>query len=292
MDSRKSILVLLSTVILLGPPPGVSGSERKRDGGLKNPDHWSFQPLQKVRPPGSGEGHPIDAFVERMLEERGLTPNGSASRRELIRRLTFDLHGLPPTPEEVLDFLEDPASDAVATERVIDRLLASPRYGERWARHWLDVVRYSESQGFERDKFRPNSWPYRDYVIASLNADKPYDRFAREQVAGDVMEPVTGEGIIATGFLVAGPWDEVGNGQKSVAMKAIVREEELEDLVSAVGQTFLGVTVNCARCHDHKFDPISARDYFAFKSAFEAIRHGERSRLGPRNARQCGRNSI
>lgn len=281
MGFPKSNRALFWLVVIVGVPPLGVGNDRDGERGWKNADHWSFQPLRQVSPPGSGETHPIDAFVSRKLVKEGLTPNGPASRRELIRRLTFDLHGLPPTPGEVIDFLDDPASDAVATERVIDRLLASPRYGERWARHWLDVARYSESQGFERDKFRPNSWPYRDYVIASLNADKPYDRFAREQVAGDVMEPVAEEGIVATGFLVAGPWDEVGNSQKSVAMKAIVREEELEDLVSAIGQTFLGVTVNCARCHDHKFDPIPARDYFAFKAVFEAIRHGERFRLGP-----------
>jgi hypothetical protein len=246
---------------------------------LPNADHWSYQPLAKTTPPA--EGHPIDAFVHARLKEKNLQPNPPAERRTLIRRLSFDLHGLPPTPEEIETFLADPATDAEAIATLIDRLLASPHYGERWARHWLDVARYSESQGFERDKFRPNSWRYRDYVVDSLNRDKPYDQFSREQIAGDVLTPVTTEGIIATGFLVAGPWDEVGNSQQSKAMKQRVREEELEGLISATGQTFLGVTVHCARCHDHKFDPIPAQDYYALKAVFEGIRHGERSTLVP-----------
>ncbi|MGB3117824.1 MAG: DUF1549 domain-containing protein, partial [Verrucomicrobiales bacterium] len=258
---------------------GVGGLAEDR--GLKNADHWSYQPLRQVAPPVSGEAHPIDAFVFSQLTRSGLKPNSPADRSLLIRRLTFDLHGLPPTPEETEAFVADPDGDGPATAQLIERLLASSRYGERWARHWLDVVRYSESQGFERDKFRPNAWRYRDYVIGSLNADKPYDLFAREQIAGDVLEPVTRDGIIATGFLVAGPWDEVGNSQASPVMKARVREEELEDLVGAVGQTFLGVTINCARCHDHKFDPIPAKDYYAFKAVFEGIWHGERTILPP-----------
>ena len=249
--------------------------------GLKNADHWSFQPLREVVPPESVERHPIDAFIRKRLAEEKLAPNPQATRRILIRRLTFDLHGLPPTPEEIDAFVSDPAGDDEAVRKLIARLLDSPRYGERWARHWLDVVRYSESQGFERDKFRPHSWRYRDYVIDSLNADKPYDQFAREQIAGDVLEPVTSAGIAATGFLVAGPWDEVGSSQQSQVMKRRVREEELEDLISAVGQTFLGVTINCSRCHDHKFDPIPAKDYFAFKAVFEGVRHGERTILTP-----------
>ena len=246
---------------------------------IPNQDHWSFQPLQSISTPS--QGHPIDAFIAEGLAESGLKPNPPAERRTLIRRLTFDLHGLPPTPQEISTFIADPWSEESATAALIDRLLNSPRYGERWARHWLDVVRYSESQGFERDKFRPNSWRYRDYVIESLNEDKPYDQFAREQIAGDVLEPVTQESIIATGFLVAGPWDEVGNGQKSQVMKRRVREEELEDIISAVGQTFLGVTINCSRCHDHKYDPIPASDYYAFKATFEGVRHGERTVLTP-----------
>ncbi|MEM7013094.1 MAG: DUF1549 domain-containing protein, partial [Verrucomicrobiota bacterium] len=244
---------------------------------LPNADHWSFQPLQEVEAPDGV--HPIDGFVRARLANENLQPNPPTDRRTLIRRLYFNLHGLPPSPEAIAEFLADPADDDAALAKLVQQLLAQPAYGERWARHWLDVARYSESQGFERDKFRPNSWRYRDYVIQSLNADKPYDQFAREQVAGDVLEPQTSDGIIATGFLVAGPWDEVGNSQQSQVMKRRVREEELEDMIAAVGQTFLGVTINCARCHNHKFDPIPAKDYFAFKAAFEGVRHGERTIL-------------
>src|SRR5262249_28130446 len=161
----------------------------------------------------------------------------------------FDLTGLPPTPAETDAFLRDRSPGA--WERAVERLLASPAYGERWGRHWLDVVRFGESQGFERGKLRDPAWRYRGYVIQSLNTDKPYPQFIKEQLAGDVLEPATPEGIVATGFLVAGPWDEVGNTQQGALMRRRVREEELEDVVSAVAQTFLGLTVNCARCHDH-----------------------------------------
>jgi len=245
---------------------------------LRNADHWAFQA------PRAAPGGSIDEFIARRLQAAGLRPNPPADRRTLIRRLTFTLHGLPPTPEEIEHFLNDHSSDAVA--RLIDRLLDSPRYGERWARHWLDVVRFSESQGFERDKIRPDAWNYRDYVINSFNADKPYDQFMREQIAGDVIEPVTHDGIKATGFLVAGPWDEVGNGQKSRLMRMRVREDELEDIISAVGQTFLGVTINCSRCHDHKFDPIPQTDYYAVKAVFEGVFHGTRTWLTPAEVRQ------
>ncbi len=250
-----------------------------QEESLKNADHWSFQPLAEIVVPAKGNA--IDGFIRAKLVEKKLSPNPEADRRTLIRRLTFDLHGLPPTLAEIEAFIADPAGNDAAVAAVIERLLASPRYGERWARHWLDVARFSESQGFERDRFRPNSWRYRDYVIESFNVDKPYDQFAREQVAGDVMEPATQSGTVATGFLVAGPWDEVGSNQQSKVMKSRVREEDLEDVVSAVGQTFLGVTINCARCHDHKFDPIPAKDYYAFKAVFEGVWHGERSVLTP-----------
>ena len=247
------------------------------------PKDWAFHPLRPVSVPAMEAGdrvrNDIDRFVLRRLSEAGLKPNPRADRRTLIRRLTFDLHGLPPTPEEIAVFESDRSNRAV--ERLIDRLLASPRYGERWARHWLDIARFSESQGYERDKIRPHAWRYRDYVIQAFNDDRPYDRFMREQIAGDVLSPPTREGIVATGFLVAGPYDEVGNGQKSNVMRMRVREEELEDMISAVGQTFLGVTINCSRCHDHKFDPIPMTDYYSVKAVFEGVRHGERSILTP-----------
>jgi hypothetical protein len=244
-------------------------------GAAESPDapHWAFQPIQ--RPALPSRGNPIDALVLSRLQAQGLTPNPPASAAALIRRITFDLTGLPPTPEEVDAFVQDPAPDRF--ERVVERLLASPRYGERWGRHWLDIVRFTESQGFEYDRLRDHAWPYRDYVIDSFNTDRPYDRFLQEQIAGDVLEPVTSEGIIAAGLLVAGPWDQAGNSQANVTQRAITREEEMEDLVSVVGQTFLGLTVNCARCHDHKFDPIPLADYYRVKAVFDGVKHGERA---------------
>jgi hypothetical protein len=247
-------------------------------------DRWAFQPLADPKPPAvkepGGVSDPIDAFVLARLESQGLGHAPAADRRTLIRRATFDLLGLPPTPEEVDAFVADPSP--AAYEALVDRLLASPHYGERWGRHWLDVARFAESHGFEYDRLRDNAWRYRDYVIRSLNADKPYDLFVREQVAGDAIEPAGADGIAATGFLVAGPWDEAGNkAQKSVVMRARLREEELEDMVSAVGQTFLGLTINCARCHDHKFDPITARDYARLKAALVGVAHGDRPALPP-----------
>lgn len=234
--------------------------------------HWALEPLRTTVAPASG--HPVDAFVQAALREQGLEPSPPASDRELVRRLYFDLIGLPPTPAEVESYLADTAPDRFS--QLVDRLLASPRYGERWARHWLDVVRFTESQGFEYDRPRDHAWHYRDYVIRSFNTDKPYDRFMREQVAGDVLEPVTRDGIIGAGLLVAGPWDQAGNSQANATQRAITREEELEDLVSVVGQTFLGLTINCARCHDHKFDPIPLADYYRVKAVFEGVRHGDR----------------
>jgi len=228
--------------------------------------------------------NPIDAFILAALEKQRLRPGSVADRATLIRRATLDLHGLPPTPAEIDAFVNDPAPDAY--EKVIDRLLGSPRYGERWGRHWLDVVRFGESQGFERDKPRDHAYRYRDYVIGSLNADKPYDRFVKEQIAGDVLGPSTPEGIIATGFLVCGPWDEVGATQQGAVMRRRVREEELEDMIAAVSQTFLGLTLNCARCHSHKFDPIPQRDYYRFKAALEGVRPADRPVFAPDHAKE------
>ena len=241
-------------------------------------DWWALQPVVQPRPPkitGAGVRNPIDAFIRARLADQGLSPSPEAGRRTLIRRLSFDLLGLPPTPEEVRAFVNDRSEDAY--EKLVDRLLASPHYGERWARHWLDIVRFGESQGFERDKLREHSWPYRDWVVDALNRDLPYDEFARLQLAGDVLRPGDPAAITATGFLVAGPWDEVGQGQQSAAMKAVVRQDELEDVVSAVGQTFLGLTINCARCHDHKFDPVTQVEYYRLASALDGVRHGERT---------------
>ena len=257
-----------------GTAKATASAEPKR-AGL---DWWSLQPPHKSPlPPVKAHNwvrNPIDTFILAKLEANGLHSAPPADSRTLIRRVTYDLLGVPPTPEEIRAFVNNRAPDAY--EKLVDRLLADPRYGERWARHWLDTARFSESQGFERDVIRDNAWPYRDYVIDSLNADKPYNRFVQEQIAGDVLPDGGGAGVIATGFLVAGPFDEAGSGSASALLRAQVREEELEDMLSCVGQTFLGLTVNCARCHDHKFDPILQRDYYRLKSALEGVHGGNR----------------
>lgn len=252
-------------------------------GGAFASEHWSLQPLKASvipsLPDAPGEvRNAIDRFVLAKLRENRLAPSVPADRTTLIRRVYFDLIGLPPSPEAVEAFVAD-SSDG-AYEKLVEGLLNSPGYGERWGRHWLDVARYTESQGFEYDRLRDNAWHYRDYVIRSFNEDKPYDRFMREQIAGDVLEPVTRDGIVGASLLVCGPWDQAGNSQANVTQKAITREEEIEDMLSVVGQTFLGLTINCARCHAHKFDPIPHAEYYRIKSVFEGVKHGERSILG------------
>ncbi len=244
-------------------------------------DWWSLQevvrPAVPELPPGETSSWPrneIDRFIIEGLHKRSLAPTPEADRRTLIRRLSFDLLGLPPTPEEIDAFEKDTSADAY--ERLVERLLASPHYGVRWARHWLDVVRFGESNGFEFDELRSAAWPYRDWVVDALNDDLPYDEFARLQIAGDVLRPNDLDATIATGFLVAGAYDSVGQSQQSAAMRAVVRQDELEDLVGVVGQTFLGMTVQCARCHDHKFDPIRQTEYYQLVAALSGVRHGER----------------
>jgi hypothetical protein len=242
-------------------------------------DWWALQPVRRPAAPPVHDAawvrNPVDAFVLSRLEVNGLHPAAEADRRTLIRRLSFDLLGLPPDPEEVEAFLRDDAPGAY--ERLVERCLASPQYGVRWARHWLDVVRFGESNGFEYDELRPNAWPYRDWVVDALNRDLPYDEFARLQLAGDVLRPDDPDAVRATGFLVAGSYDTVGQKQQSEAMRRVVRQDELEDLAGTVGQTFLGLTVNCARCHDHKFDPVRQTDYYRLTAALGGVRHGERS---------------
>ena len=234
--------------------------------------HWSLQPI-RVIPSAEGSGNPVDAYVSTQLAKAGLEMSPEADRATLLRRLSFDLLGLPPTPEELDAFVQ--STSPRAYEEEVERLLASPHYGERWARHWLDVARYTESDGFEYDRLRDHAWHYRDYVIKSFNEDKPYDRFMKEQVAGDVWEPVTREGIIATSLLVCGPWDAASSIQANATQRAISREDELEDLIGVVGQTFLGLSINCARCHDHKFDPIAHAEYYRLKAVFAGVKHGE-----------------
>ena len=241
--------------------------------------HWAFQPLLRPELPAAvvESTHPIDAFVGQRLAEQGLSFNPEADPRTLIRRLSFDLIGLPPTPAEVEDFL---AACRVAGSldspyrALVDRLLASPRYGERWARHWLDVVRFAESHGFEMNQMRPNAWPYRDWVIAALNSDMPYDTFVRHQIAGDAW----GDDA-ATGFLVGGPWDQVKSPDP--VLTATQRADELHDMVSTTSSAFLGLTVGCARCHDHKFDPVPQQDYYQMTAVFAGVQHGERPLRAP-----------
>ena len=224
-------------------------------------DHWSFQPVK--RPAGAG----IDEFVLAKLREKGLAPSPAADKATLIRRLYLVMHGMPPTPQEVADFQNDTRPDAYA--RLVDRVLASPRYGERWARHWMDVVRYADTNGFETNHGRPTAFHYRDYLIESLNADKPYDQFIKEQIAGDAMGADA-----ATGFLVAGTYDIV---KGDPMLNAMQRQDELADMVNTTGTAFLGLTIGCARCHNHKFDPILQKDYYAMQAVFAGVNHGERA---------------
>ena len=231
---------------------------------------WSFQPIRRPIPPEintPSARNPIDRFILAKLESENLSPSRAADRRTLIRRLYFDLLGLPPTPEEIQAFSSDP--DPQADERLVDRLLASPHFGERWARHWLDVVRFAETHGFEMNNPRPNAWPYRDYVIRAFNQDLPYNRFILEQLAGDAF------GVDeATGFLVAGAWDQVKSPDEVLTKNQ--RADELHDIVNTTGTAFLGLTIGCARCHTHKFDPIPQTDYFAVKAVFQGVQHGDR----------------
>jgi hypothetical protein len=240
-------------------------------------DWWSLQPVRPVEVPFVDDSqrpqNPIDHFILHRLKRERLAPSPMADRRTLIRRLSFDLVGLPPTPHEVEDFVNDSAQGAY--ERVVDRLLESPHYGERWTRHWMDIVRYGESQGFERNKFRPNAWKYRDFVVEAFNSDMPYDQFVRWQIAGDVLQPDDPLAVIASGFLAMGPYDLTAYNNGTPPMRAFAREEELEGLVATVSQAFLGLTVNCARCHNHKFDPISQKEYYQFSATLGGTYQGD-----------------
>jgi Protein of unknown function (DUF1553)/Protein of unknown function (DUF1549)/Planctomycete cytochrome C len=238
-------------------------------------DWWSLKrpeppPIPAVTP-ADRVANPIDAFVLSKLEAEGLEPAEEADRTTLIRRASLDLIGLPPTPEEIQAFVADPSTDAYA--KLIDRLLASPRYGERWARHWLDVVRFGESHGYEKNTPRDNAWPYRDWVIAAFNDDLPYPDFILRQLAGDQF------GVdAATGFLVGGAHDEVGS--PDIELTLAQRMNDLDDMISTTTTAFLGLTAGCAKCHDHKFDPISQRDYYSLQAVFAGVEHGERDLRG------------
>jgi len=264
----KDQVETLAQWIKMGAPWPVEKIVEKKQKAITDADRafWSFQPVKEIVPPHSDDGNwsknPIDRFIFAKLASEQLAPAPEAARVALVRRVYFDLHGLPPTPDEVDAFVKDNSADAY--EKLIDKLLASPRYGERWARHWLDLVRYAESDGFRQDAFRPHAWPYRDYVIKSFNADKPYDRFVTEQLAGDELAPDDPDVLVATGYMRHGQYEY---NQRDVSKQW---SEILNDITDTTGDVFLGLSMGCARCHDHKFDPILQADYFKLQSFFGA----------------------
>jgi hypothetical protein len=252
------------------------------DNSLADSNWWSLLPLERPPLPQLSNHDsaraitPIDTFILAKLREKGLALSPPADRRTLIRRLYFDLLGLPPSPGEVDSFIND--DDPQAYERLVDRLLDSPHYGERWARHWLDVVHYGDTHGYDKDKLRPNAWPYRDYVIRAFNENKPYDRFVREQLAGDYFYPNTRDGVVALGFIAAGPFDFVGQMElrEGTIDKEITRNLDRDDMVATAMNTFTSLTVQCARCHNHKFDPITQEDYYSLQAVFAAVDRADR----------------
>ncbi len=263
---RKALVPPLAG-LLLGT---VAPAETTRAGA----DWWSLQPLKRQVPPEPARpdwvSNPVDAFVLAGFASHHLKPSPPADPRVQIRRLYFDLIGMPPSPEAVRAFEKDPSDAAYA--KIVEELLASPHFGERWGRHWLDVARFGESDGFERNNPRNNLWPFRDWVIKALNDDMPYDEFVRMQIAGDLIKPGS-EGKAAVAFLAAGLHNTVVGG--SEFMKKTARQDELEEITGAVGQSFMGLTVNCGRCHDHKYDPVSQKEYYQLTSALAGVFHGE-----------------
>jgi mono/diheme cytochrome c family protein len=260
---------------------GYSGPLRKPEAA---DEWWSLRPLVKPAVPntisnadGAWVRTPVDLFILAKLKEKRLAPSPPADKRTLLRRLMFDLTGLPPTPAETAAFLADEAPDAY--ERLVDRMLASPAYGERWARHWMDMVHYAETHGNDQDRPRPNAWPYRDYLIRSLNDDKPYARFVEEQLAGDVLYPDDAEAIVAMGFLATGPWDEssLRDIREDTIDREIARYLDRDDIVTTAMSTLVSTTVHCARCHEHKFDPITQEEYYKLQAVFAGVDKAERA---------------
>jgi len=274
--------------ITIGAPDPREGSPAEAAAGAAPPvpgrsrGWWSLRPISRPAVPvfhakdADWVRNPIDAFILAKLKEKNLYPAPAADRRTLIRRLAFDLLGLPPDPEEVVSFLGDRSPEAY--ERLVDRLLASPHYGERWARHWMDLVHFAETHGQDQDRIRPNAWPYRDYLIGSFNRDTPYARFVQEQVAADALFPDEPQLAVAQGMLAAGPWDE--SSLRDIRVDSIDRlighYIDRDDMVQAVMSTFASMTVHCARCHDHKFDPISQEDYYSLQAVFAGVDKAER----------------
>jgi hypothetical protein len=255
---------------------------------------WSLRPLAEASPPeltpeastsATGDAwalNPIDRFVLAKLREKGLQPSPRADRRSLIRRVTYDLTGLPPSPEEVEAFVADGSEGAYTA--VVERLLASPHHGEHWGRHWLDVVRFGESTGYERNIIIDNAWPFRDYVIQSFNDDKPFHRFILEQLAGDVIGPAGSAAELGTGFLVCGAYDNVNSGDP--VLNAARRADAIDDMIRGTSEAFLGLTIGCARCHNHKFDPITQHDYYSLYATFAGVEHASRVVATPAARRQ------
>ncbi len=284
----SSLVGVVPTTFAADLPAGATATRASSGPG----DWWSLKPLTRPEVPAIADrrspiANPIDAFVGSTLLEKGLRPAVEADRRTLIRRLYFDLIGLPPKPAEIAAFGAD--RDAGAYEKLVDRLLASPQYGERWARHWLDVVHYGETHGYDKDQPRPNAWPYRDYVIRSFNEDKPYARFVQEQVAGDVLFPGTRDGFEALGFVSAGPWDLIGHAEvpESKMDGQVARHLDRDDMVVNTIQSFNSLTVQCAQCHNHKFDPILQEDYYRLQAVFAAVdRADKKYDVDPLVARQ------
>jgi hypothetical protein len=265
----EEIVTAFKQWIDAGAPWPDTAASTEQSKKYKDADVWAFKQMQSVTPP-KFDGSPIDAFLQQKFAEKNLSPAPTADRVTLIRRATFDLHGLPPAPAEVAAFVNDKAPLPVAFAKVIERLLASPRYGERYGRHWLDVVRYADTGGGSNDYERPNAWRYRDYVIRAFNQDKPYDRFLIEQIAGDEVDATNPENLIATGFLRMGPWEHT-----SMSVEAVTRQEWLDDVTHNTATTFQGLTMGCAKCHDHKFDPISAKDYYSLQAVFATTTFAE-----------------
>jgi mono/diheme cytochrome c family protein len=280
-------IATLTQWVKLGAPwpeePGQKMKSRPR-GTITDADRqwWAFKPVAKVEPPPSAEkwgSNEIDRFIFEKLGAAKLRPAPAAERTALIRRVYFDLTGLPPTPEEAAAFAADKSPDAYA--KLVDKLLASPRYGEQWARHWLDLVRYAESDGYRADDYRPNAWRYRDYVVASFNGDKPYDRFVQEQLAGDELWPDSPEARIATGYLTLGIYEY--NNRDAAGQWTTM----LNDITDTTADVFMGMGVQCARCHDHKFDPILQKDYYRLQAFFAPIRLIEETEVATKEQRKA-----